>query len=175
MRQPTRLMTSVAVIIVATAPAAMFAIGAGTATAAPDTTGGTRVPLSGILRNCDFSPTKYATTHVGGTAFALITKTASNRLVAEVQLATAEPNTQFEARLIQVPRPASSSCGVGDPGTVVTALNTDAAGVGTVTLQDDLRPGATGAWVLIERPNPFSQTPAEVYTSDFVASHNTGY
>jgi hypothetical protein len=48
-------------------------------------------------------------------------------------------------------------------------MGTDAAGGGTVTVQDTIRPGTTGVWVIIERPNGISQNPAEFYTSEFVA------
>jgi hypothetical protein len=43
-------------------------------------------------------------------------------------------------------------------------------GQATTTLQDSIRPGTTGVWVFIRQPSPYSQTPAEFYTSDFVAS-----
>jgi len=48
-------------------------------------------------------------------------------------------------------------------------LDTDAAGSGTVTVQDAIRPGTKGVWVIVERPDPHSQTPAEFYTSEFLA------
>ena len=38
----------------------------------------------------------------------------------------------------------------------------------TTTLQDTIQSGTTGAWVFIQRPNPYSQGPAEFYTSDFI-------
>ena len=37
---------------------------------------------------------------------------------------------------------------------------------GTVTVQETIRPGTTGVWVMIERPNGHSQNPAEFYTSE---------
>jgi hypothetical protein len=45
----------------------------------------------------------------------------------------------------------------------------DASGRGTVTVQDRIRQGTTGVWVIIERPNSNQQDPAEFYTSEFVA------
>jgi hypothetical protein len=39
-----------------------------------------------------------------------------------------------------------------------------------VTVEDGILPGATGAWVLIDRPREYSQKPAEHYTSDFIAA-----
>ena len=47
-------------------------------------------------------------------------------------------------------------------------MNTDAAGNGTATVQEPIRPGTTGVWVIIERPNGNSQNPAEFYTSEFL-------
>jgi hypothetical protein len=43
------------------------------------------------------------------------------------------------------------------------------AGQATTTLQDRIRPGATGVWMFITRPSQFSQDPAEFYTSEIVA------
>jgi len=40
---------------------------------------------------------------------------------------------------------------------------------GMVTIQENIRPGSTGLWVIVERPNANSQNPAEFYTSEFVA------
>jgi hypothetical protein len=51
-----------------------------------------------------------------------------------------------------------------------TGLDTDAGGAGTATVQDSVRPGTTGVWVIVERPNPHSQNPGEYYTSEFVAA-----
>ena len=79
-----------------------------------------------------------------------------------------EPGTHFDVGLIQEPRPASATCGPGDPGTAFTGMDTDASGSGTVTIQDAIRPGTTGVWVIIEHPNGNSQNPAEFYTSEFV-------
>jgi hypothetical protein len=80
-----------------------------------------------------------------------------------------EPGTHFDVGLIQEPRPASANCGPGAPGTAFSGLDTDGAGGGTVTVSDAIAPGTTGVWVVIQRPNPNSQNPAEFYTSEFVA------
>lgn len=134
--------------------------------------GGTTVVLDAKLRHCDFSlvsavPMVSATSL--GTGSVLIHH-AESTAVAEVHLVDApEPNTHFDVGLIQEPRPASATCGPGDPGTAFTGLGTDAAGSGTAIVQDTIRPGTTGVWVIIERPNPHSQNPAEFYTSEFVA------
>jgi hypothetical protein len=171
MHRLTRSVIAVAATGLATAPAAMFAICSGIAGASPHGTDeAARVPLTGILRRCDFSDNMYTGPTGYGRAFALISTTPSNNVVAEVSLATAVPNTHYDVRLIQVPRPSWLTCVAGDPGTAVGALHTDAAGAAAVTLQDDIEPGATGAWVFISRPDAHSQTPAEFYTSDFVAA-----
>jgi hypothetical protein len=52
----------------------------------------------------------------------------------------------------------------------VGSLQTDGAGAGSTTVQGPVDSGATGAWVIVERPAENSQTPAEFYTSGFVAS-----
>jgi hypothetical protein len=91
-------------------------------------------------------------------------------VVAEVHLSdTPQPGTHYDVGLIQEPRPSSATCGPGDPGTTFTGLDTDGAGNGTVTIQDSVRQGTTGVWVIVARPNGNSQNPAEFYTSDFVA------
>jgi hypothetical protein len=90
-------------------------------------------------------------------------------VAADVRLVTAQPDTHYDVGLIQAPRPSSATCGPGDPGTAFGSLNTDGAGAGAVTVQDGIRPGTTGVWVVIQRLNEHSQNPAEFYTSDFIA------
>jgi hypothetical protein len=171
MHRLTRSVIAVAATGLATAPAALFAICSGTAGATPrGTDDAARVPLTGILRRCDFS----ADMHIGptgyGRAFALINTSQSNKVVAEVSLATAEPNTHYDVRLIQVPRPSSKPCGGGDPGVAVSGLMTDGAGAGSTTVRGNIEPGATGVWMFVSRPDAFRQTPAEFYTSDLIVA-----
>jgi hypothetical protein len=47
-------------------------------------------------------------------------------------------------------------------------MDTDASGSATVTVQDTIRQGTTGVWVIIERGDPHSQNPAEFYTSEYL-------
>lgn len=135
-------------------------------------TGATVVALEGELRRCDFGHLDIVpmVAHPGlGTGSVLVRKVGS-AAVAEVHLEDApDPYTHFEVGLIQVPRPSSATCGPGDPGTAFTGFDTDATGGGTVTVQDEIRQGTTGVWVIVERPNANSQNPAEFYTSEFVA------
>jgi hypothetical protein len=90
-------------------------------------------------------------------------------VIAEVHLFDQpSPNTHFDVGLIQEPRPSPVTCGPGAPGTAYTGMDTDGAANGTATVQDTIQPGTTGVWVIVERPNAFSQDPAEFYTSGFL-------
>jgi hypothetical protein len=133
---------------------------------------GTIVVLDSNLRRCDFSliSTDPMVPRTGlGTGTAVVSHSGSSA-TAEVHLVDApEPGTHFDVGLIQEPRPSSATCGPGDPGTAYSGFDTDAAGSGSVTINESLRPGATGVWVIVERGNPNSQNPAEFYTSEFVA------
>jgi hypothetical protein len=169
-RTLTRLGISAAAITLVNFSAMTLAVE--TAVAAPDSSGPTRVGLRGALKNCDFSIVNNAPVVpfvTMGTGVALISRSGSTA-VAEVHIVnTAEPGMHFDAGLIQTPRPSSATCGPGDPGTSWTGLDLDAGGQGTVTIQSPLQSGTTGVWVLVQRPNPHSQAPAEFYTSEFVA------
>src|SRR6201992_2894689 len=132
---------------------------------------GTFVALDSDLRRCDFSliSTDPMVAHPGlGTGASLISHSGSTA-TAEVHLsASPAPGTHFDVGLIEEPRPSSGTCGPGDPGTAFAGMDTDAAGNGTVTIQDTIRQGTTGVWVVIERADAHSQNPAEAYTSEFV-------
>ncbi len=105
-----------------------------------------------------------------GTGWVEIHKAGSIE-VAEVHLvAPNEPGMHYNVGVIEEPRPSSATCGPGDPGTAFAGLDTDAAGVETTTVQDGVRSGTTGVWVIIERLAANSQNPAEYYTSEIVAS-----
>jgi hypothetical protein len=169
----TRLETCAAAIAVVLSPAVTSATSAIVkASADPGANDATRVALDPDLHRCDFSlvSTVIMTPRSRlGTGLALI-HTAGSRAIAEVHLVDApDPGTHFDVGLIQEPRPSSGTCGPGDPGTAFTGMDTDAAGSGTVTVQDTIRPGTTGVWVIIERPDANSQNPAEFYASEFVA------
>jgi hypothetical protein len=141
------------------------------ASAAPaGTNAGTTVPLRGILRACDFSPINGGAPRNNATASSVIRATGGT-VSAEVHLADASsPGTHYQVQLIQSPRASNSPCVSGGPGVAVGGLDTDGSGQATSTVQDSIQPGTTGVWVFIQRPGQFSQTPAEFYTSDFVAS-----
>jgi hypothetical protein len=162
----TRLGTCTAAITVAISPPTTLEIFKAAAE------GATTVALDSDLRRCDFSLDSNAPAVQRprlGSGSALI-RVAGSRAIAEVHLVDApDPGTHFDVGLIQEPRPSSATCGPGDPGTAFTGMDTDASGSGTVTVQDTIRAGTTGVWVIIERPNGISQNPAEFYTSEFVA------
>jgi hypothetical protein len=167
MRQLTLFMACVAIIPMTTMPAV---VASGTAAAAPPgASAGAQIPPTAVLRRCDFSAAQYVPATGTGSGMAVISTPGSGTVVAEVSLATAEPGTRYDVRLVQAPLPSSARCAAGDAGTAVGVLFTDATGTGAVRVEAPIRPGATGAWVAVERPDPHSQTPAEFYTSDAIA------
>jgi hypothetical protein len=130
---------------------------------------GTVVPLRSILRACDFNPLLWVGGMNRGAATSVI-RAAGGTVAADVRLSEpSSPGAHFDVRLIQAPRASSSPCISGGPGVAVGSLDTDGAGQAATTVQDRIQSGTTGAWVLIQQPSPYSQTPAEFYTSDFVA------
>ena len=161
MRQ--RVLTRVAAMVVAMS--AVLIVGGTTA----DAEGATFVSFAQKLRRCDFSANTYVSATGYGRPIATVYRTGSE-LSADVQIATAIPNTPYDVKLIQVPRSSAASCNPGDPGVIAAVLWTDGAGAGRVTLRGPVSAGATGAWMSITRPGEFSQTPAEFYTTDFVVS-----
>jgi hypothetical protein len=159
MRQ--RVRGTVAAMVVAMP--AVLTVGAGTASAE----GATFLPFAQTFRRCDHS----GNTHVGPTGYARPTAmvhSTGSEVIADVQIATAIPNTPYDVRVIQMPRSSASGCNAGDPGVIAGVLLTDPAGAGSVTVRGPVASGATGAWMYITRPGEFSQTPAEFYSSDFV-------
>ena len=55
-------------------------------------------------------------------------------------------------------------------GDVVAYLSFATGQPGTATLRAPLMPDASGAWVSMTRPNPYSQHPEEFYSSDFIVA-----
>ena len=137
--------------------------------AASATNGGTVVPLSSILRACDYTPINGGAPQNNASATSVIRSTGGT-VTAEVRLSNpGSAGTHYDVRLIQAPRASTSPCDAGGPGVVLGGLDTDAVGQASTTVQGGIQSGAAGAWVFISRPSPYSQTPAEYYTSDFVA------
>ncbi|MDT7739962.1 MAG: hypothetical protein QOK09_3331 [Mycobacterium sp.] len=153
-----------AVLVAASAlnPAVAAAVPAGTG-------GGTVVGMASTLRACDFSPIPGRAAQSRATASAIIRATGGT-VSAEVHLSEpGAPGAHYDVSLIQAPRASNAPCVSPGPGVAVGALDSDGVGQATTTLQDSIRPGTTGVWVFIQRPSPYSQSPAEFYTSDFVA------
>ena len=147
------------------AAAAMLAAGSGIA-AADGSTGinaerATVVPLSQVLRRCDFSNETHVPGAGSGSAVSIISSTGSN-VTAEVQMTTATPGIRYFVRLVETP-PPTDRCRPGNPGVAAGTIDTDAGGNGTVTLQEGVLPGTTGAFVFIEGP------PGDFYSSDVLA------
>jgi hypothetical protein len=165
---PLKRIATALAIGAAAAPPLMFAMLAGTAAASPS--GVTLTPFAEKQRRCDHSSGMFTPARGFGRGFALISRASTSEVAAEVRLETARPGTSYFATLIQTPRPSSAPCRPGDPGVAFGVLNTDAGGNASVSLRGPIQPGATGAWVNVELPAEFSQTPLEYYTSDFVAA-----
>jgi hypothetical protein len=127
------------------------------------------MPLSSQWRACDGSTLKWVDAVGDARATANISATGSGSLQTSIDMATATPNTHYDVRVIQIPR-SPQGCAAGAPGVIVGGLQTDAAGVGSTTFQGPIQSGATGAWVIVERPSDSSQTPAEFYSSEFAIS-----
>src|SRR5689334_22694923 len=132
----TRLETCTAVATLLIAPATSLAIGTASAEG-----GGTTVVFDNYLRRCDFSKISIAPmvpSPMLGTGSAIV-RASGSRAVAEVHLVDApEPGMHFDVGLIEEPRPSSSTCGPGDPGTAFTGMDLDGAGIGTATVADTI-------------------------------------
>jgi hypothetical protein len=83
--------------------------------------------------------------------FAVVIKPASGKLVANVVLQNAPPNTTYNIRLIQI-LPDSSDC-----LTIDGTLTTDAAGDGNAKVQEPVLTGATSAWADLNNAAEFTQ------------------
>lgn len=125
------------------------------------------VPLTPKFRACDFTWAVNVPTNGKGSGRAVMSKAASNKVVAQVQLIAAEPQAHYNVRLIQSPR-TSSGCGAGDTGVTAGSIDTDDSGAGTLTLDGAISANSTGVWVFVDRPSAHSQTPIDFYTSEIV-------
>jgi hypothetical protein len=135
---------------------------AGIAAATPE--GAEVVPMTSIVRACDFTVAEFTWRTGDARALALVHRDSAASVAVEVQLLTALPNTDYYVKVFQMPR-ASYDCAVTPVG-----MRTDGAGAATVTVRTPINPGATGLWVSVERPSPYSQQPAEFYTSDYIVA-----
>lgn len=126
------------------------------------------LPLSSQWRACDFTMLKWVSA-VGDTRIVAQISSSGPTVVAHIEAAMAPPNTFYNVRIIQTPRP-SIGCAPGDPGVVTGGLQTNDIGMGSVTVQGPIAEGKTGAWVIVDLPAANSQTPAEFYTTDSIAA-----
>jgi hypothetical protein len=133
------------------------------------TSGSTFVPLSSILRRCDFSTDAYTPSDTRGTGYAIISRSGST-VTAEVHMEGATPDIWYGVRLVQLPRPGVG-CGPADPGVAMGRLYTDVGGIGTTTVSGPVMSGATGAWVSVEGPvGGGTMLTGDYRTSDYAAS-----
>jgi hypothetical protein len=167
----TRFAAAAAATVMFTTTAATLGFGAGSAAADGTSTakGSSIVPLSSILRRCDWGDSPYVPSQNRGTGYAILTRTG-NTVTAEVHMISVIPDIWYGVRLVQVPRPVLG-CGAGDPGVGFGQLYTDDAGIGTVTVQAPVMNGATGAWVSVEGPvGDTHQFAGDFRTSDYIAA-----
>lgn len=150
---------------VAAVVAAALMLPASSAVAAADGTTAERatvVPMSQVLRRCDQTNETHVPSSGHGTGVAIISATGANQVRADVSLQNATPGIRYFVRLIEVP-PPTNRCSAGNPGVAVGTIDTDIGGNGTVTLDEAVLPGVTGAWVFIDGP------PTEFFSSDIIA------
>jgi len=170
MRRLTRFVAAAAATVMLTTTTAMLGFGTGTAAAdgSNAASGSTVMPLSSLLRRCDWSNAPYTPSQNRGTGYAILSRTG-NTVTAEVHMISVIPDIWYGVRLVQVPRPGIG-CAAGEPGVGFGQLYTDGAGIGTATVQAAVMNGATGAWVSVEGPLGDSPTFAgDFRTSDFIA------
>ncbi len=145
-------------------------IGLGSGSASAESANGGMVPLGAVYRSCDFTKLNFVNAIGTASGTAVIGTGGTNTVAADVFIMIGHPNTPYQVRLIQGPRPGSQKCNAGDPGVASAVLNTDGNGVGSVVLHDALRPDATNAWVFVEGPPDPGQIRGEFYTSDLLTS-----
>lgn len=164
---PTTTVAAAAALISVGSLISSMSVAAPRANAAPTST--SVMPLTSQWRACDGTDLKWVQAVGYARGIAHMGSDGSGNLVTTVDMATAVPNTHYDVRVVQIPR-SPMGCDPGAPGVIVGGLQTDDAGVGSTTFQGPVKSGATGAWVLVERPSGSSQTPAEFYSSEFAIS-----
>jgi hypothetical protein len=130
--------------------------------------GGYRMILLATMHTCDFQPVDHAIGRAGATPLAEIT-TDRHSASAHIDLTNGTPNVHYVVRLIPAPH-AVLGCLAGDPSITTGTLRTDDSGTGSATLQAHLASGTTGMWLAVDLPSTHSQTPAEFYSSNYIAT-----
>src|SRR5262245_54877004 len=95
MRQ--RVLNTVAAVVVAAPALLPAAVGMASAQ------GAKLLVFTQMFRRCDYS----TNTHIGPTGFArptAVLRSTGSELIADVQMATAIPNTPYDVRIIEMPR-----------------------------------------------------------------------
>ncbi len=158
----SKISGALAALAIATVPAATVA-------AAPAQAAGThRMTLMSRTYTCDRQPINYMKFRFPAVPTAEITSDGRTA-VAHVEMLDGARNAQYTVRLIPAPH-GTLGCLPGDPSIATGALSTDGFGNGSSTVQLSVAPGTSGVWVAVDLPAPHSQSPAEFYSSDFVAS-----
>ncbi|MBI5736373.1 MAG: hypothetical protein HY997_10950 [Mycolicibacterium neoaurum] len=119
--------------------------------------------MTSILRACDYSVAEHTWRTGYARAVAFVHPATADSVALDVQLQTALPDTDYYVKVFQMPR-GSADCAVAP-----VRVRTDGAGAAYVTITTPIDADTTGVWASVERPSAFSQQPAEVYTSDFIA------
>jgi hypothetical protein len=163
-----RKLTQAILLAAATLMIVSTAIASASPAQSDESSGPAVMPLSSKFRACDFTLERWVNA-VGYARGIAHLSTSGSTVTTTVDMATAEPNTHYDVRVIQTPR-ASIGCAPGAPGVITGSIQTDAGGTGSTSLQGPVESNATGAWVMVTRPSAFSQTPAEFYSSTFIAS-----
>ena len=121
------------------------------AVAAAGATPAQRTPLTRTNRVCDGSIIGPEAPQPFG--FVNLTRPASDKLVASVVLQGGPPGTTYNIRLIQVV-PGDADCG---SATVFEGtLTTDDLGNGNANVQEPVLPGASAAWVTLNKDGDFT-------------------
>ena len=138
-------------------------------TIAAPATAATTVPLRAIFRTCDFTAVRSSGAAESFGSVTAVVQSTGGSVSASVHIS--EPGTagaHFDVALIQAPRASTLPCTAPGPGVAVGGLDLDGAGQGSATVQTGRKSGTTGVWLFVQRPSPYSQSPAEYYTSDFI-------
>ena len=143
--------------------AALVAVAASPATAWAAPAGSSVMPMTSIVRACDYSVAEHTWRTGYARAVAFVHPATADSVALDVQLQTALPDTDYYVKVFQMPR-GSADCAVAP-----VRVRTDGAGAAYVTITTPIDADTTGVWASVERPSAFSQQPAEVYTSDFIA------
>ncbi|BBZ56432.1 hypothetical protein [Mycolicibacterium phocaicum] len=153
----------------ALAALAVSALPVATLVAAPAEAAGTsRQTLMSRTYTCDRQPINYMKFRFPAVPTAEITSDGRTA-TAHIEMLDGARNAQYTVRVIPAPH-ASLGCLPGDPSIATGALSTDGFGNGSSTVQLSVAPGISGVWVAVDLPQAHSQSPAEFYSSDFVAS-----